>query len=857
MDIDIAINPEMLGNIYEHLINIEEREEQKGAGIYYTPKVEIELMIKRALVEFLYGKTNIQKEKIYYFVFNEDEDIKALLNENEADRILNELEDIRILDPACGSGHYLVVATQILYRLKEKLWEYLKKSHLGKYEEKKKIIERNIYGNDIKYWATEIAKLRLWLELFVDAEIEKLQNYYEPVLPNLKFKIRVGDSLVQRIGVRLVPLRKIKSIVTERREDLRDLINRKQYVYECGSSREYAKTIYLEKKVLQNALSDFEVVLRKGIQNKGVELRGIRADLFKGKYTTEQVAILEKRIKEEMKGMGKELKEIKEFKEALSKLKEPPMIWDLAFAEVFAKKNGFDIVIANPPYVRHEKIEDLTGFYSKAEYKDKLIEQTIKDWSYDYEGKLRYSSGSSTHPIPKNFSKKSDLCVYFYLKGLKLLNENGVLCYISSNSWLDVGFGAKMQEILLKNVPIVAIYDSIKRSFKQADINTIIALMKAPKIGNKRKELKNNVVRFVMFKKPYEEIMDAKTFVDIEKDNDLVLLIEGEKRETDIYKLHVATQKELIEYGKNEEDRYDGNKWGGKYLRAPEIYWKILSKNINRLVPINTFCKYRYGVKPGSVKFFYLTEEKIEKYEIPEKYTYPILTSTQNLNKYYVTIDDCEKLFYCHKSLKKITEKGVYDYIKSGEKEKINKKPSVRNHRPFWYSININTPDIIILQFFDKRHWSPFCKDQITCSNNFCYGQFVINKYVGIVLLNSTLYFLQIEMFGRVNMAQGVLTIYKDDLKFILLPDPRLLDTQKCEETILEISKRNVVPIFEELGLDPSNPIREQKPNPLPDRKALDDIVFDALGLTEEERKEVYWAVAELVKQRLEKARSV
>jgi len=106
-------------------------------------------------------------------------------------------------------------------------------------------------------------------------------------------------------------------------------------------------------------------------------------------------------------------------------------------------------------------------------------------------------------------------------------------------------------------------------------------------------------------------------------------------------------------------------------------------------------------------------------------------------------------------------------------------------------------------------------------------------------------------------MAQGVLTIYKDDLKFILLPDPRLLDTQKCEETILEISKRNVVPIFEELGLDPSNPIREQKPNPLPDRKALDDIVFDALGLTEEERKEVYWAVAELVKQRLEKARSV
>ncbi len=63
--------------------------------------------------------------------------------------------------------------------------------------------------------------------------------------------------------------------------------------------------------------------------------------------------------------------------------------------------------------------------------------------------------------------------------------------------------------------------------------------------------------------------------------------------------------------------------------------------------------------------------------------------------------------------------------------------------------------------------------------------------------------------------------------------------------------------IFTELGFDPNKPIREQEPNPLPDRKALDDIIFDALGLTEEERKEVYWAVAELVKTRLEKARSV
>ncbi len=83
-------------------------------------------------------------------------------------------------------------------------------------------------------------------------------------------------------------------------------------------------------------------------------------------------------------------------------------------------------------------------------------------------------------------------------------------------------------------------------------------------------------------------------------------------------------------------------------------------------------------------------------------------------------------------------------------------------------------------------------------------------------------------------------------------------DIEKIDvNTHLGFMMRPIHSIFTELGFDPSKPIREQEPNPLPDRKALDDIVFDALGLTEEERKEVYWAVAELVKTRLEKARSV
>ena len=82
---------------------------------------------------------------------------------------------------------------------------------------------------------------------------------------------------------------------------------------------------------------------------------------------------------------------------------------------------------------------------------------------------------------------------------------------------------------------------------------------------------------------------------------------------------------------------------------------------------------------------------------------------------------------------------------------------------------------------------------------------------------------------------------------------PRLKDKIK-QSSIL---KREVNSIFTEMGIDPSKPIREQEPKPLPDRAELDNIIFDELGLTKEERKEVYWAVCELVQQRLNKASSL
>jgi hypothetical protein len=607
-EIDIAINPEMLGNIYEHLVNVEESEEQAKAGIFYTQKVEIDLMIRRALVEFLFNKTKIKKEKLYQFLFPEELiEIKDPFTKEEAEKVLYELDDVLILDPACGSGHYLVVAEQILYDLKKVLWEKLNKQHSSKYEEKKRIIERNIYGNDIKPWAVNIAKLRLWLDLFIDADEEFLNNKNLPILPNLKFKIRCGDSLLQRIGNELIVLRKFLHLTPEERIILKEIQNNKIKVYQNEMSPKLV--ISREKDLLFKIIKRNKIKIQQEIQNLNVEKRNIWGNIEKDINQQK-----EKENKEQ------ELKFLSEFeshiRNELSKNKEIPMIWDLSFAEVFQMKKGFDIVIANPPYVRQERIEDLNKFYSKSEYKEKLIKKTRLDWSYDYEGKEKYRPDSRLHPIPQKFDKRSDLYLYFYLKGLKLLNPDGVLCYISSNSWLDVGFGRVLQEFLIKRCPIVAIYDNqVKRSFKHADVNTIIALIKAPKERDFDEEIKNNEVRFVMFKKPFEEVMFSEVFIDLEKDYDLKEFQEGKRRENENYRLHIVNQKDLWEFGKDEKTgQYIGNKWGGKYLRAPEIYWKILEKGKGKLVKLGDIAEVKRGFTTGANEFFYVEDitDKIE-----------------------------------------------------------------------------------------------------------------------------------------------------------------------------------------------------------------------------------------------------
>lgn len=107
------------------------------------------------------------------------------------------------------------------------------------------------------------------------------------------------------------------------------------------------------------------------------------------------------------------------------------------------------------------------------------------------------------------------------------------------------------------------------------------------------------------------------------------------------------------------------------------------------------------------------------------------------------------------------------------------------------------------------------------------------------------------EIYGKTNLGEGALELGKPEIRLLPILKPNMDFTNN------NILKRDSVTIFEECGFNNKKPFREQDPKPLPDRAELDNVIFDKLGLSEEERKEVYWSVCELVKQRLDKAKSL
>jgi len=325
---EVAVDPELLGKIYEKLNAIREDnfEEYKKAakgkesefnkkyGVYYTPREIVHFMAQSVLVEYLYDNLKSQKqesenlkESIEHFIFNSDKfsgnDLKALetlekkeeqknskisafIKEN-AKPIDNLLENVKIIDPAVGSGafpiglmHEIVKAREILHNL------YFKDTKKTAYDFKSHCIQNSLYGVDIDSGAVEITRLRFWLSLVVD---EEDLTQIKP-LPNLDYKLVVGDSLGQGINVGLANIKSLEKLdyLTDKYPTITNFEEKKKLKQEIdkiinkltGDKKEFDYYVYFSK-IMRNG--GFNIVI--GNPPHGADISRYKKDYIENNFS--------------------------------------------------------------------------------------------------------------------------------------------------------------------------------------------------------------------------------------------------------------------------------------------------------------------------------------------------------------------------------------------------------------------------------------------------------------------------------------------------------------------------------------------------------------------------------------------
>lgn len=860
LDQEVAVDPEMIGKVYESLVNVsDDTDEQGDAGIFYTPRTEIDLMCRLALIDNLANHLGNDKKSLLYeavFAFDLDEKAEAdaqLTEQNLWPGIDRYLREITMLDPACGSGSFLVGMLKVIDDIAKRANNVLGSDELA-YDRKKRIIGRSLYGVDVKQWAIEVAELRLWLQLVIDTEMKPEELTLHPLLPNLTFKIRCGDSLIQEVGsINMAHIKASADIPGNIKGKLTALKGEKLKFFNNDQSCRYSNENELrleEKHIFQSILDELCLNTNNHIKNLRNQQRA-QIGLFDD-TEPKQINIFQKEIEQ----LEIQLEKAQTARIALRNVEDIPFVWDIAFVEIFkSDQNGFDIVIGNPPYVRQENISDphlsrdQVTTENKKEYKEKLV-QSVYNMYPDFFG-FNFGTGAVDHKL----DKKSDLYIYFYLHGLDLLNDKGSFCFITSNSWLDVGYGKDLQEFLLKHSHVKMILDNqVKRSFASADVNTIIALLSSPDDTNSSGL--DKTARFVMFKVPFEQVLSPVIFEEIEE--------AAERKSCKEYRIHPLQQSDLFEDGIEsviagkkgrvssgpliKVARYIGNKWGGKYLRAPDIYWTILKKGEGKLVRLGDIAEVRRGFTTGANEFFYLDEEKIREWGIEEKFLRPVIFSLKEIRCIEDELNSLKyHMFFCHNRKQDIEGTNALDYINGGESEGFHQRPTC-NSRRLWYSIGENwipAPYIFPAKVGERMVVLRNIKEILEDKKLYGVTPQVTNDIYWGSVLNSTLVRFFLDLTCRqLTGAQAIA-----DIDVQVVEDIYILNYNNIDEALLTqcyetIKKRPI-----------ASHVRDEYTQN--DRKNLDNVIFDSLKLSQTEIDSVYESVINLVEERLKKAKNI
>ena len=386
-DAEVGVDPEMLGRIFENLL-----EDNKDKGAFYTPKEIVQYMCRESLIAYLQTDQNEEdKETIRKFVTTHDAELLGDLKANIEQKLL----DVKICDPAIGSGAFPMGLLRELFFCRSAIEPNIIENAANI---KRYIIQNNIYGVDIERGAVDIARLRFWLALIVDEKTPE-------ALPNLDFKIMQGNSLLEQY----------------KGADLSTMTEKKVGAGQGITIFDNMLDVY--RKNLRDKLAEYYSCPE---HTKKVQLRKDIADIVKQELTEQGIHI--------------------DFEDMDLSANSQFFLWHTWFHDVFSRpsKEGFDIVIGNPPYVK--------------EYVNRHAFDGFRETSSYYMGKM-------------------DLWYGFACHGIDLLCQSGHLCFIAQNNWTTSTGAKKMRSKIVSDARILQMLDfNTYMVFENADIQTMIML---------------------------------------------------------------------------------------------------------------------------------------------------------------------------------------------------------------------------------------------------------------------------------------------------------------------------------------------------------------------------------------------
>ena len=420
-DIELSIDPEMLGRIFENLlaeINPETGENaKKSTGSFYTPRDIVDYMVDNSILEYLKTKTSIDETRLKALISysKEDDDLASFDNEQKK-LIIDALYSVTILDPACGSGAFPIGMMQkIVYIMQQVdpeanllfdkatenvgiLWkkEFEKQFTTGAldYLRKLSVIQNSIFGVDIQPIAVEIARLRCFLSLVIEEKVvDEEENRGIKPLPSLDFKFIIANTLV--------PLDD---------NDQMSLLENQDYIKELKNVRDEYFNAEPDRKA---------------------ELKLEFAEIQKRMYQD----TIDNYSKQASRRYA-ELSRWSPFANDSTSWFDPE--W------MFGIKDGFDIVIGNPPYIDYRKIDE-------------------------------YTKNSLNRFKSYRLSKMASIFVYFIEVGSIMLKREGILTYINPYQYFSSKAGFGLRNYICTEFPLLKVIDlSDIRVFDEASAYTCI-----------------------------------------------------------------------------------------------------------------------------------------------------------------------------------------------------------------------------------------------------------------------------------------------------------------------------------------------------------------------------------------------